>query len=105
MSGCRLLPLPLVSLGAGDVIRAGGASMLAVRRWDPDCMLCGIVGTGGASTALGTGLPGEGSRNVRSDMDPELNLRSICGVPALCDPLIELPTEDVEAVLFKVRFV
>lgn len=69
------------------------------------CIPWGIAGTGGASTALGTGLPGEGSRNVRSVMDPELNLRSICGLSPLCDPFKELPTDDVEPVRLRVRFV
>lgn len=68
-------------------------------------MCCGMAGTGGASAALGTGRlgPGDGSRNVRSDMDPELPLRSSCGVPLLCDP--QLPTEDVDPDRFKVLLV
>jgi hypothetical protein len=65
----------------------------------------GIAGTGGASAALGTGRAGEGSRNVRSDIDPELPLRSSCdpGGP-LVDPT-ELPIEEVEPLLRSVLFV
>jgi len=70
--------------GGGDATRIAGASKLAVRRWDwggiaaVACwMFLGITGTGGASIALGTGddRDGDGSRNVRSDIDPELPLR------------------------------
>jgi hypothetical protein len=70
-------------------------------------MLFGIAGTGGASTALGTGaagLDGDGSRNVRSVMDPELPLRCNCD-PGRAVPDTELPIEDVEPLLFIVRFV
>ena len=63
-----------------------------------------MAGTGGASIALGTGRlgPGEGSRNVLSDMEPELPRRSNCGVALLCDPPNELPTDDVDPDRFRV---
>lgn len=96
-----------------------GASRLAALRWDfagiigasVCCMFLGIAGTGGASGALGTGCDGcvrigEGSRNVRSVIDPELPLRSSCdpGGP-LVDPATELPTDDVDPALRSVRLV
>lgn len=94
------------------------ASRLAALRWDfagivgaVCCMFLGIAGTGGASGALGTGCEGcdrigDGSRNVRSVIDPELPLRSSCdpGGP-LVDPAAELPTDDVDPALRSVRFV
>lgn len=91
----------------GDAIRGGGASMLDALRCEPVRMCCGMAGTGGASTALGTGRlgPGDGSRNVRSDIDPELPLRSSCGVALRCDPPNELPTDDVDPDRFKVLLV
>lgn len=68
----------------------------------------GIAGTGGASGELGTGCDraGEGSRNVRSVIDPELPLRSSCdpGGP-LVDPATELPTDDVDPALRSVLLV
>jgi len=66
-----------------------------------------MAGTGGASAALGTGRlgPGDGSRNVLSDMDPELPRRSSCGVALLCDPPKELPTDDVDPERFRVLLV
>jgi hypothetical protein len=67
----------------------------------------GIAGTGGASEALGTGCDraGEAARNVRSDIEPELPLRSswASGGP-LADP-VELPTDEVEPALRSVLFV
>jgi hypothetical protein len=68
-----------------------------------------MAGTGGASEAIGTPRTGErageGSRNVLSVIDPELPLRSSGGAPPLCDPLTELPIEDVDPVLRIVRLV
>jgi Fe2+ transport system protein FeoA len=76
--GPRLDPRPLALFGGGDVMRAGG-SRLAVRRCTADklrVIFFGMAGTGGASAALGTGRAGEGSRKVRSDIDPLLPRRS-----------------------------
>lgn len=68
--------------------------MLVARRCAFDCWIFfGIAGTGGASTALGTGRAGEGSRNVLSDIDPLLPLRSKLG---RVDPATELPIEDAD---------
>jgi hypothetical protein len=75
--------------------------------WPCCSTLLGIVGTGGASTALGTccDRAGDDCRKVRSDIDPELPRRSSWepGGP-LGDP-VELPMEEVELVLRKVLFV
>jgi hypothetical protein len=73
-------------------------------------MFFGIAGTGGASGALGTGCDcagdraGDGSRNVRSVIDPTLPLRSSCDGP-LDDPATELPMDDVDPALRSVRLV
>ena len=60
----------------------------------------GIAGTGGASSALGTGwdLDGDGSRNVLSVIDPALPRRCSAapGGPRT-DPDLELPIEDDES--------
>lgn len=65
-----------------------------------------MAGTGGASAALGTGCEGEGSRNVRSLIDEELPLRSSCGRDCpFDDPVTELPIDDVEPLLRRVRLV
>lgn len=113
MTGPRLDPRPLALFRGGDATLIGGASRLAARRCDfagivgaACCIPLGIAGTGGASTALGTGCEGDGSRNVRSDMDEELPLRSSCdpGGP-LDDPATELPTDDVDPLLRRVRLV
>lgn len=101
--GPRLDPLPLALFGGGDKTRIGGASILVALRCGFDCeILFGIAGTGGASGALGTPLDGEGSRNVRSDIDPLLPRRSRGGRD---DPATELPTDDVEPDLRIIRFV
>lgn len=101
--GPRLDPLPLVLFGGGDETRMPGASILVALRCAFDCeILFGIAGTGGASGALGTPLDGEGSRNVRSDIDPLLPRRSSVGLVA---PATELPTDDVEPDLRIIRFV
>lgn len=103
MLGPRLDPRPFVLLGGGDVNRAGGASILAALRCELDCAIpFGIAGTGGASIALGTPRDGEGSRNVRSDIEPLLGLRSSSG---LVDPATELPIDDVEPDLRSILFV
>lgn len=69
-------------------------------------MLFGIAGTGGASGALGTACDGDGSRNVRSVIDPELPFRCNVGLGPLCtDPAAELPIEDAEPDLRRVLFV
>jgi hypothetical protein len=66
-------------------MRIGGASKLAVLRWDDFCGIAGccerflgIAGTGGASwgTETDCGRAGDGSRNDRSDIDPDEPLRS-----------------------------
>jgi len=99
-TGPRLEPLPLAGFGGGDEKRIGGASILVALRCAFSCeMSLGIAGTGGASGALGTPLAGEGSRNVRSDIDPLLPRRSRSGRPT------ELPTDDVEPDLRSIRFV
>lgn len=68
-----------------------------------DCGIwVGIDGTGGASGALGTPLDGEGSRKVRSDIDPLLPRRSRLG---LVDPATELPTDEFEPDLRSIRLV
>lgn len=77
VAGPRLDPLPVALFGGGEVTRAGG-SRLAVRRCAADgagLIFFGMEGTGGASAALGTGRAGEGSRKVRSDIDPLLPRR------------------------------
>lgn len=76
--GCRLYPLPVPGFTGGDETRVGAG-------WTLDGLLTGvgdarsirfsgIVGTGGASGALGraTPLAGDGSRNVLSDIELEL---------------------------------
>lgn len=107
-AGSRLEPRPVALFGGGDEIRKGGVSRLAARLCDFGGMagvdkFRGIAGTGGASTALGTGCDdrlGEGSRKDLSDIEPLLPRRSSCGLP---DPL--LPREDVESALLIVLFV
>jgi hypothetical protein len=81
--------------------------MLVVRRWDFSGIagrrVFGIVGTGGASAALGTGIDaraGNASRNVLSDMEPELPLRARSGRP---DPALPLDATDSD--LLTVLFV
>jgi hypothetical protein len=71
-------------------------------------MFFGMAGTGGASSKLGRADPlfGDGSRNVRSVIEPELALRSSWdpGGPRT-DPETELPIEEFELVLRIVLFV
>lgn len=55
-------------------------------------MLVGTGGTGGAWGSAGLALPGDGARNERSVMDPELDWR--CRAAAGC--LEELPLEECE---------
>jgi hypothetical protein len=105
--GPKLDPRPVASFSGGDATRNGGASKLAARLCDfagiGGCIFCGIAGTGGASTALGTVCEarfGEGSRKDLSDIEPLLPLRSSCGRADA-----ELPIEDVEPALFIVLFV
>lgn len=89
----------------GDATRIGGAPKLAARRrafGALEGIVFGIVGTGGASTALGTACEGEESRNVLSVIDPELPLR--CSPPDV-DPAPELPVDEVELVLRRVLLV
>lgn len=91
-----------------------GASRLAALRCEfegPTCVfrrLCGISGTGGASSALGTACDGagEGARKVRSVMELELPRRSSWapGGPLVPDTA-ELATEDTELALRIVLFV
>lgn len=68
----------------------------------------GIAGTGGALSKLCCAEPlfGDGSRNVRSVIDPELPRRSSWapGGPRTC-PVTELPIEEFELVLRIVLFV
>jgi len=105
--GPRLDPRPLTRLGGGDAILLESTSILAGRRcaFDKDIFL-GRAGTGGASTALGTCRAGDGSRNVRSDIELLLPLLSkeAPGGP-LTDPVVELPTEDVEPALRSILLV
>lgn len=114
--GPRLDPRPLARFGGGEATRIPGFSRLAARRCDlvgmggwPDCIDLGMAGTGGASGELGTGpeaREGDGSRNVRSVMEPELPRRTNCdpgGPYPVPDP--ELPTEDVEPALLIVLLV
>jgi hypothetical protein len=60
-------------------------------------LVCGrTLGTEGTGGALGSGglfLPGDGLRNVRSVMDPELDCR--CGPPGR-DCIAPLPLEEAE---------
>lgn len=112
LTGPKLDPLPLAALGGGEDIRIGGASTLAARRTDlvgvGDCRFLGIAGTGGASLRSGPCGPrlGEGSRKVRSDMEPELPLRSSCDAGLLPPlPATELPMEEADSLLRIVRFV
>lgn len=103
--GPKLDPRPLALFGGGDATRIGGASRLAARRWDfleATGIFLGSEGTGGASTALGTPRAGDGSRNVRSDIDPLLPRRSRVG---LTDPATELPIDDCEPDLRSILFV
>jgi hypothetical protein len=71
-------------------------------------MFFGIAGTGGAFSKLGRAEPlfGDGSRNVRSVIDPELPRRSSWapGGPRT-GPVTELPIEEFELVLRIVLFV
>jgi hypothetical protein len=81
--------------------------MLAGRRWPLDVdKLFGSAGTGGASAALGTCRAGDGSRKVRSDMEPLLPLRSREAPGGLlAGVVVELPTEEVEPALRSIRLV
>lgn len=84
----RLPPLP-PPRPAGDPPRNGG-SRLEARRWTapaPD-MSHGSVGTGGADGSTGLFLLGDGARNERSVMDPELECRRSrpgCWLPLPCE--------------------
>lgn len=106
--GCRLSPLPVPGFTGGDETRVGAG-------WTLDGLLtgvgdarsirfCGIVGTGGASGALGRAAPlaGDGSRKVLSDIELELRRRSNC--EAGCAGT-ELALEEPEFSLRIVRFV
>ena len=106
----------MARFGVGEATRIGGASRLVARRWDFDgiagapfgfeTMFLGIVGTGGASGALGTAADGDGSRNVRSVIDPELPFRcSAGGREPETDPAVELPNDDADPLLRIVLFV
>lgn len=109
--GPRLEPRPPGLVGGGDAILNPVASILADLRDDlPPAVFIffGIAGTGGASCALGTGedLDGDGSRKVRSVIEPELPLltRADPGGPRT-EPPTELPAEEVEPFLRIVLFV
>jgi hypothetical protein len=109
IAGPRLDPRPVVLYGGGDARRVGGASRLAVRRCAADgvrLISFGMEGTGGASAALGTGRAGEGSRKVRSDIDPLLprRCRLAPGGP-FADPATELPMDELEPALRSILFV
>jgi hypothetical protein len=108
VAGPRLDPRPVALFGGGDVMRAGG-SRLAVRRCAADgvrLIFFGMAGTGGASAALGTGRAGEGSRKVRSDIDPLLPRRwRVCPGGPPFDPATELPIDEVEPVLWSILLV
>jgi len=107
--GCRLVPRPVVWFGGGDEIRIAGCALDALLPTAGVSISCaGIAGTGGASRALGRATPrfGDGSRNVLSDIEPELSRRSSCGLGRpVTDPATELAREEVEALLRRVRFV
>jgi len=103
----------VAGFGRGDAIRGStGVSMLAARLCDfigsADGRFLGMAGTGGALSKLGRAdaLLGDGSRKVRSVIEPELPLRSSSapGGP-LVDPETELPIEEFELVLRIVLFV
>lgn len=103
--GPRLDPRPPGLVGGGDAILNPGVSILADLREDlPPALFifCGMAGTGGASYALGTGedLDGDGSRKVRSVIEPELPLLTKVepGGPRT-EPPTELPAEEVEPFL------
>lgn len=110
--GCKLDPRPLALFSGGDEIRIGGCTLadLLTAPGEPcSIKFWGIVGTGGASWALGRAVPrpGDGSRKVLSDIDPELKRRSNCdefGRPGT-DPAAELVREEVELLRRLVRFV
>lgn len=90
--------------GGGDATRSPGDSRLAALLCDFVGIFCGIVGTGGASTALGTGCAarlGEGSRKDLSDIELLLPRRSSWGL----EVDVELPIEDVEPDRLIVLFV
>jgi hypothetical protein len=57
-------------------------------------MSFGTGGTGGASVSAGLPLPGDGARNERSVMDPELDCLRRPGAPGCC--LEKLPFDDSE---------
>lgn len=82
MVGCRLNPLPVPGFTGGDETRVGAGwtlDGLLTRFGDARSIkFCGIVGTGGASGALGRAAPlaGDGSRKVLSDIELELRRRS-----------------------------
>lgn len=103
----------MAGFGTGDATRGStGVSMLTARLCDvvgsAGGRFFGIAGTGGASPQLGRADPrfGDGSRNVRSVIEPELPLRSSWdpGGPRT-DPETELPIEEFELVLRIVLFV
>jgi hypothetical protein len=110
---CRLDPLPVAGLGWGDVTRCStSVSMLAARLCDfvgsAGGRFFGMAGTGGATPKPGRAdaLFGDGSRNVRSVIEPELPLRSSWDPGGPCtDPDTELPIEEFELVLRIVLFV
>ena len=100
--GPILEPRPLAR-GVGEVTRTGGASTLAARILPK---FFGTAGTGGASTAAGTGVRrpfGEGLLKVLSVMEPELPLRCSCEL-GRTNPDVPLVTEEIEP-LRCVRFV
>lgn len=109
--GPREDPRPVALFGGGDATRMGGASRLAAllcaAAFFPDAGIdFGMAGTGGASTALGTGRAGEGSRNVRSDIDPLLPLRCSSGRGSpIVDPAVELVMDAFEVALRSILFV
>ena len=110
--GSKLDPRPDTRFGGGEATRVTGVSTLVARLCGVvggiEVMFFGIAGTGGALSMFGRAGPllGDGSRNVRSVIDPELPRRSswVPGGPR-SDPVTELPIEEFELVLRIVLFV
>lgn len=103
--GCKLLPRPVDVYGVGDVMRKGGC-MLALRPCPgvgESRIVGGINGTGGASSAAGVCLAGEGARNDLSAIEPLLSLRCnmLFGLP-FTEPFLELPIDELRRIM---RFV
>jgi hypothetical protein len=117
-NGCKLDPLPVAVFGGGDASRAVVGGCVLADRLCPCAELTlkdsGMLGTGGASSALCRGLPsalgaGLGVRNVRCVIELELSLRSSMeeGRPFrfVVEPSWELAQEEFDADRRMVRLV